>query len=307
MEHISDKIQRLQKKSVEKKRKQKSEKPENCDWINAYEDYEYYEGDELENHIRVTLDLQGVELPKPRPLQLPVWPEATRGIPSSMLRCALFGIIKPGNRKNYKDHELVSSDGIKITFTGQQLDQADLDVWEQVLHLARKDSLSTPVVFKPGFFLKQIGRNQGGADTKWLYSSLKRLAGAVIEVVNGKKSYFGAMIQEGGKDDDENIYCVKINPKIAKLYGWDGFTLIDWSHRSNLKKPLAKWLHGFYSSHDDNPLYAYSVKTIHKLCGSSSTDLKSFKQILKLSLTELSVATGWTCLIDDTDIVRIKK
>jgi hypothetical protein len=303
--NITKKINDLQKRSIEKKR---NKIYEDQDWINVCEyDHEYYEGDEFDENLRLMLEFNGQELPKPRPLLLPHWPESTRGVPNSMLRCALFGIIKPGNRKSYLDYDLGSSDGSKIKFTGQQLDQADLDVWEQVLHLARRDSLDSPVIFKPGSFLKEINRNQGGSDVKWLYSSLKRLAGAIIEIDNGKKSYFGAMIQEGGKDDDKNICIVKINPKIAKLYGVDGFTLIDFQSRLSLKMRLSKWIHGFYSTHENNPLYAYSVKSIYKHCGSNAADLKTFKQLLKKSLIEVSAATGWECFIDDKDIVRIKK
>ena len=34
-----------------------------------------------------------------------------------------------------------------VRFTGKQLDQSDLDVWEQVLHLARTQALGTRCYF----------------------------------------------------------------------------------------------------------------------------------------------------------------
>ena len=73
-------------------------------------------------------------------LQLPLWPEATRGAPNAVLRGALFAAVHKDRR--YMDRELLAAqDGITVRFTGKQLDQADLDVWEQALHLARTQAL----------------------------------------------------------------------------------------------------------------------------------------------------------------------
>ena len=40
---------------------------------------------------------------------------------------------------------IAAQDGITIRYTGEQLDQADLDVWEQALHLARTTGARHPV------------------------------------------------------------------------------------------------------------------------------------------------------------------
>jgi hypothetical protein len=79
--------------------------------------------------------------PEPPPpakvYQLPLWPEPVRGTPNSFLRSALFAAIQ-GKTRRWMDKELLASvRGVVVRFTGKQLDQSDLDVWEQAAQLAR--------------------------------------------------------------------------------------------------------------------------------------------------------------------------
>ena len=95
-------------------------------------------------------------------IQLPLWPEPKRGAPNAVLRGALFAAIHKDRR--YMDRELIAAqDGITIRYTGKQLGQSDLDVWEQVLHLARTQALGTECHFTAHGFLKALGRQTGRA------------------------------------------------------------------------------------------------------------------------------------------------
>ena len=116
-------------------------------------------------------------------IQLPVWPEATRGAPNAVLRGALFPAIQGKNRTGLLRKELIATqDGVTIRYTGWQLDQADLDVWEQALHLARTQALGTKCYFTAHGFLKALGRQTGTTAHEWLGEALARLAGAVVEI-----------------------------------------------------------------------------------------------------------------------------
>ena len=100
-------------------------------------------------------------------IQLPLWPEAKRGAPNAVLRGALFAAVHKDRR--YMDRELLAAqDGITVRFTGKQLNQADLDVWEQVLHLARTQALGTKCYFTAHGFLKTLGRHTGTTAHEWL-------------------------------------------------------------------------------------------------------------------------------------------
>ena len=218
-------------------------------------------------------------------IQLPLWPETKRGAPNAVLRGALFAAVHKDRR--YMDRELIAAqDGITIRYTGKQLDQADLDVWEQVLHLARTQALGTECHFTAHGFLKALGRQTGKSGHEWLQTALERLTGAVVLISDGRRTYFGTLIEGGARDEDTGRYVVDINPKLAKFYGRSQWTQLDWEQRQQLRgKPLALWLHGFYASHAAP--YPLSVEYLHKLSGSQTKQLRKFKQNLAEALRAL--------------------
>jgi len=237
---------------------------------------------------------------------LPLWPEASRGVPNTVLRSALFGAIRRGRRSFLQRVEKASVNGMTVIHTGPQLDQADLHVWEQAMHLARNEGLGTRIQFTAHGFLKAIGRGTGKSQHEWLKNAFARLASSVVEVKDGKRAYFGPMIHHGTRDDESGLYVIEINPAIVALYGTDGWTQIELEQRLALKKqPLAQWLHGFYSTHAKP--FPYKVKTLCHLSGSENGQLAGFRRDLHGALEKLEVATGWLCEIDDTDLVYIDK
>ena len=184
-------------------------------------------------------------------IQLPLWPETKRGAINAVLRSALFAAIS-GQRRKYMDRKVLiaTQDGVTIRYSGGQLDQADLDVWEQTLHLGRTQALGTECYFTAHGFLKAMGRQTGKSGHEWLMSSLARLAGAVVEITSRERTYFGTLIDGGVRDERSGRYVVQINPKLAAFYGDAEWTQLDWDQRQQLRgKPLALWLMGFYASH----------------------------------------------------------
>ncbi|MBL8252349.1 MAG: hypothetical protein JNJ76_01950 [Candidatus Competibacter sp.] len=75
--------------------------------------------------------------PPAKVVVLPIWPDAVRAVPNGMLRSALFGAIRRGSRRYMERERIAALEGIEIFYTGQRLDQGDLDVWEMILHIAR--------------------------------------------------------------------------------------------------------------------------------------------------------------------------
>jgi hypothetical protein len=239
-------------------------------------------------------------------IQLPLWPEAVRGLPNAVLRSALFGAIRRGRRAYMQRQPLASVDGVTVLFTGPRLDQADLDVWEHCLHLARGQKLGARIEFTANGFLKAIGRSTGGKDLEWLKSAFSRLSSSSIEIKDGARAFFGAMLIGGARDDSTGAYVIEINPRLIKLYGHDGWSQIEWQERSSLKgHPLAQWLHGFYSTHAK--AYPYKIETIHRLCGSEAKSLTDFKKVLRKSLELLTKIPNWNGHITDDGLVLVER
>ena len=114
-----------------------------------------------------------------------------------MLRSALFAAVQ-GKGRVALDRELVAAQqGIEIRFTGWQLNQSDLDVWEQVLHLARTQALGTECYFTAHGFLKALGRSTGKRDHEWLKSVFSRLSATDVQIRHKGRTYFGSLIEGG--------------------------------------------------------------------------------------------------------------
>ena len=239
-------------------------------------------------------------------VQLPLWSETVRGVPNSILRSALFGAIKRGRRVFMQGEAVGSYEDVTILQTGPRLDQADLDVWEQCMHLARTGGLGARIQFAAHGFLKAIGRDTGKSQHEWLKNVFRRLASSVVEIKSGTRAYFGPMLQHGARDDETGHYCIVINPSIVSLYGSDGWSAVEFEQRRALKgQPLAQWLHGFYTTHAAP--YPIKVETIHRLSGSENRDMRGYRRDLREALAKLGAVTGWTWEIDEKDLVRINK
>ena len=217
-------------------------------------------------------------------IQLPVWSESVRGTPNSLLRGSLFAAIQSKDRRYMNREILAAQDGIEIRFTGMQLNQTDLDVWEQAVHWARPHPLGHVCYFTTYGFLRALERRTGGYEHNQLKEELARLIGGAIEITHKRMTYAGNLL-EYWRDEDNERYILRLNSKILALWT-AGWTAIDRKQQVKLRrKPLALWLHGFYASHAEP--YPMKVETIMRLCGSVNHSVKRFTQALKAALQEL--------------------
>lgn len=227
-----------------------------------------------------------------RIVQLPFWPEPVRGTPNAFLRSALFPAIHGRNRQYLKREFIASQKGVSVRFSGMQLDQSDLDVWEQAVHLARKHPLGTTCHFSAYSFLKSLGRSTGKSQHEWLKDAVARLAACAIEISDGCYTYGGGLVQEFFREEESGLYKLILNKKLLNLYE-AGYTGLQWDDRRLLgRKPLALWLFSYYSTHE-NP-HPVKVETLQRLSGSSTAQTKHFKRNLKKALLELQLI-GFIC------------
>lgn len=243
--------------------------------------------------------------PPSKVVQLPLWPEAGRGVPNSTLRGALFAAIQGKGRRYMKREILASQRGIEIRFTGMQLDQSDLDVWEQALHLTRQHPLGTRCHFTARGFLKALGRaDSGRRNHEWLKDVFARLVGCAVEITHGRVTYVGNLL-EFVRDEKTGRYVLEVNPKIADLYTAGRWTSTDWEQRRRLRgKPLALWLHGFYASHADP--YPLTVEYLRTLSGSRTKGIRAFKQNLVRALREIEGACAIRSFKIENGLVHVE-
>ena len=127
---------------------------------------------------------------------------------------------------------------------------------------------------------------------------MARLAGAVVEISDGRQTYFGTLIERGVRDEETGRYVVEINPDLAAFYGRSQWTQIDWEQRQLMRsKPLALWLHGFYASHAEP--HALTVEYLRKLSGSRTKQLKLFQAESDPGVARLSKSPARSRRFDD--------
>lgn len=237
--------------------------------------------------------MQGSPLPR-EVVQLPLWPEPVRAVPNGFLRSALFGAIAKGRRRFVKGEQLAALDGIEIHYTGERLDQGDLDVYESVLHAVRFQALGERCRVTSYALLKLMGKTDTGKNRATLQTRVERLRANAIRMKQGRYSFIGGLVDEAYKDEETQAWVIVLNPKLRALYGTDQFTWVEWAVRRALDgHQLAQWLHGFYASHAKP--FPMKMDTLLKLTGGENDNPSSGRQKLRKALdavTEASKAHG---------------
>jgi hypothetical protein len=232
-------------------------------------------------------------------LQLPLWPEPKRGTPNSFIRSALFAAIQGKDRVFMKEATLASQKGIVVKFTGEQLNQDDLSVWETLAHLSRQQPLGHPCEFTAHGLLKSLGLHTGLSQHKQLHSTIIRLTACAVEITHEGKTYFGSLVKSGVKDELTRHYKIR-------LFGESQWTALDWKQRQQLRsKHLAQALHAFYSSHRQP--FPIKLDTLRGYVGSRNFQKAGFKVKLRAALDEL-VKIGFLLnyAIED-DVVSVER
>ena len=228
-------------------------------------------------------------------IQLRLWPEELLAAPNSFLRSALFGVVEKGKRTALKEEKLASWPGVELRYTGWRLDQADLDVWTQALHLT-KGHLGYRIVLNESKFLRALGRSKGGSNVAWLRSSFIRMRACDIWLDLPGFEYHGGLVDEFARNDD-GVWVLQLNPRLAKLFE-EGTTYLEVEQRRQLKRSLSKWLQGYICSHKATPRKPHRIGLVKlkMLCGSQRAEMKFFRQDVKRSMTELQgvgVVESW--------------
>jgi hypothetical protein len=218
--------------------------------------------------------------------QLPLWPEPKRGAPNSFIRSALFAAIQGKAREYIKGATLASQSGIVVKYTGEQLNQNDLDVWETLVHLAREQPLGTSATFSAHSVLTALGLPTGNSQHKQLHSTIIRLSACSVEVTHEGRTYFGPLIKSGAKDEVTRHYVIELNKEIIRLFGENQWTALDWQQRLQLKeKPLTQALHAYYSSH--RVPFAVKLETLKAYTGSRNKQPAGFRRQVREALQVL--------------------
>lgn len=176
---------------------------------------------------------------------LPGLEEALRAMPNNIALSSLFAPVARGRKKLHKASLLLETPSVVMRFWGEQLDEAQADVWMQLMFLASQAPLGEPIRVNRAQLLRAVGRSVGKAQYDWLHRTAQALSWAMLSIVSLGKYEIGERKAKGsqpaekllhmieGYDYDPELeeYVLRVDPRWHKLYGNREYAELDWSKR----------------------------------------------------------------------------
>jgi len=203
--------------------------------------------------------------------------------------------VKRGTRRTMTREFIATWKGDEIRYTGQQLDQSDMDVWMQLAHMSiRHEMIDEPISCTEHQLLKDMGRSISKQNYEWLRRSMARMKATAVEVTTKGKTYCGSLINEFWRDEETGDLQIELNLKLSVLFD-PNHTRILLENRKNLKTQLAKWLHCYIASHQQGKIHRLGMNRLRNLAGSTG-NIREFRKLLKRDmaiLQEHEIVTTW--------------
>lgn len=224
-------------------------------------------------------------------LHLPYTDTDQSPLPNLFLRSNLFSASKTHGKKdepvrNFKI-TCYHSDKEELLLTSyREFNQLDLDLLIVLLSLQQEQDsnyVKTTMYEISTMTTGHHGKNQYEA----ILEQLEAFRNANLKFKFKGQGFVGGILQNIWFDDIEKKYIIEFNPKLQPLFSTHNWTKLDLNIRSNLKSNLAKWLHGFYSSHL-NSNFPIKSETIYLLSGANDSNIRRWTSVrLVESLEEL--------------------
>ena len=229
---------------------------------------------------------------------------------NDILRGSLFGPVKRGTRKLVQGLTVLKwGKDIEMTYSGAQLDQADLDTLLALGRMIQTNGANIDNTIrkgKDGFtrvtcssrsLLDDMGRATGGNSMKWLYSSLDRLGGKIRlsrRNLRGQWRIISTpMVGSWGHDEDTRTLVINVNHDFIEILR-GGHTIIDWQKRLSFST-FGKWLYGFVCTHEPGKT---QYQTTRKLMTSYGSHHGRCRDFLKRELRPALAALDQEGIID---------
>ena len=233
---------------------------------------------------------------------LPIWRQATIGMPNLFLRSALFASNR--NQHDAVVEETIASQGdTSITLTGFRLNDYDRRVFAVCLNAYRDDRMLASTGDDVGWvrlsywlFAKAMGVSYGPGVHLAIRASLVRLNAAHLRLRVKRRDVpmprllevafddgYQPGIEDHGALKGSDLIAFRVQESMANLFGPE-----DWSavHESAIHgvSGLAAWLASFYSTHAKP--YPLQVKDLCSYAGVVCS-LREFRRRLKGALAQL--------------------
>lgn len=172
---------------------------------------------------------------------LPGLNDSMRAMPNYLASSSLFAPVARGKKIQHKNTVLVSKLNAVIKYSGEQLDEAQADVWLQAVYEAiQYGPLGEPITLNRAAFLRAIGRDTGLWQYNWLHRAMLELSFGMLTIEASKagisKYRIGQtralhLIEGFDYDHELETYTYRIDPRWSTLFSNREYALIDWEKR----------------------------------------------------------------------------
>ena len=151
-----------------------------------------------------------------------------------------------------------------MTYTGQQLNEPQADVWMQLVYEAKNSALGDAVTICRAAFLRAIGRGTGGREYSWLHQTMLAFTSAMISIEvrrpNGELKYSIGhtnafhMLADFEYNPDTEKYSFTIDARWKKAFDGREYSLVDLKQRLRIGRgqDMAKALQRLVATSSDS-------------------------------------------------------
>jgi|GEM_PF-6108135 len=230
------------------------------------------------------------------------WKNGERAIPREFIKCGLFAVRGNRKREGCIKPSTIFSDSNKqgvttVNYHGFGLNQDDLDVYLELLHLSKKVNTGEVISFTRSELLHSLGWPLQTRYRKKIIDCLDHLrntavSGNVIRYIGNNETtnrqfsfnliseYSIYITDEDGKGTRRvsRDWSIVLPHGLNELFGGGGFARIDSYERKALSgNSLAKFIHAFIASNKYDGRFTPNAKQLHELSGSTRKKVKDFK------------------------------
>lgn len=220
-----------------------------------------------------------------------------RAMPNHIARSSLFAPVARGRRQFHRETPLVARADAVMTYTGEQLDEADADLCLQLIFEARAVPLGQSVKLNRAALLRAMGRSTGKHDYEWLHRRMKALTAATLFLEakrpDGSTKYrIGStesfrIVEKFRYDDTTETYTFTLDPRWQTMFGNREYALLDWNKRLQIGRgqDMAKALQRLVATSSD-PEQRYSLDWL-KAKMQYASPMRKFRPALVAAINEL--------------------
>lgn len=246
------------------------------------------------------------EKDEPQKFLLPGIDHFMRAMSNHVARSSLFAPIAKGRRKFHTDTALVTRRDAVMSYTGEQLDEADADLVLQLIYEGHRFPLGLAVTLNRAALLRGLGRETGKSQYAWLHRRMKALTVATLFIEARKPD--GLTKYRVGDTDAFHIvqsfrychaaesYTFTLDPRWAELFSNREFALIDWDKRLRMGRgqDMAKALQRLLAT-SSNQRQSYALDWLKEKMQYMSP-IRKFRQALAAAMRELErleIVAAW--------------